>query len=246
MRTVRPAAEWVCDAACLPTVSIFSAKTPAGRDQQLPGIPTEHEVLHAPLQGPWPQDSQRLYVAMGCFWGAERMYWSLPGVISTAVGYMGGTVPNPTYREVCTASTGHTEAAQIVYDPATISPEQLLKVFWENHDPTTRNRQGNDVGPQYRSAIFWTTGEQEEAARTTSEAFQQVLTDHGHGTISTQMTSAESVGDFYYAEAEHQQYLHKHPGGYCNHGPNGLTCPVGVLRQDELPSQQSVLDSQER
>ncbi|MGB5952783.1 MAG: peptide-methionine (S)-S-oxide reductase MsrA [Ornithinimicrobium sp.] len=226
-------------------MSFFSAKTPNGRDQQLPGVPRHHEVLDAPLQGPWPAGAERLFVAMGCFWGAERMYWSLPGVISTAVGYMGGSVPNPTYREVCSATTGHTESAQIVYDPAVISAEQLLKVFWENHDPTTLNRQGNDRGPQYRSAIFWTNPEQEAAAKATSEAFQQVLTEHGHGAITTQMAPAEAVGQFYYAEAEHQQYLHKHPGGYCNHGPNGLTCPVGIVRQDELPSQASVLDAQE-
>lgn len=173
------------------------------------------------------------------------MFWSMPGVISTAVGYMGGTVRHPTYREVCSARSGHTETAQIVYDPEQVSPEELLKVFWENHDPTTPNRQGNDVGPQYRSAIFWTTPAQEAAARSTSEAFQQVLTEHGHGAISTQIESADVVGDFYYAEAEHQQYLYKHPGGYCNHGPNGLTCPVGIVRQDTLPSQESVLDSHE-
>ncbi|MGB3185449.1 MAG: peptide-methionine (S)-S-oxide reductase MsrA [Ornithinimicrobium sp.] len=226
-------------------MSLFSAKPPTGRTQQLPGIPTHHEVLDGPLQGPWPSGTERLYLAMGCFWGAERMFWSMPGVISTAVGYMGGSVSHPTYREVCSARTGHTETAQIVYDPAQISPEELLKVFWENHDPTTRNRQGNDVGPQYRSAIFWTTPAQQAAARATSEAFQQVLTEHGHGAISTQMESADVVGDFYYAEAEHQQYLHKHPGGYCNHGPNGLTCPVGIVRQDDLPSQESVLDAQD-
>ncbi len=179
---------------------------------------------------------------MGCFWGAERMYWSAPGVLSTAVGYMGGTTLNPTYREVCTGRSGHAEAAQIVYDPSVVSPEHLLKIFWENHDPTTANRQGNDLGTQYRSAIFWTTGAQERAAHTTREAFQEVLTEHGYGAITTQIEPADSVGEFYYAEAEHQQYLHKHPGGYCNHGPNGLTCPVGIIRQDELPSQASILD----
>ncbi len=206
------------------------------------GIPTHHEILPGPLQGPWPGGSEVLYVAMGCFWGAERMYWSVPGVLSTAVGYMGGTVSHPTYREVCTGRSGHTEAAQIVYDPTVVSPQELLKIFWENHDPTTANRQGNDVGTQYRSAIFWTTTAQEDAAQLTRDAFQEVLTQHHHGAISTQLASADSAGEFYYAEAEHQQYLHKHPGGYCNHGPNGLTCPVGIVRQDERPSQQSVVN----
>jgi len=177
---------------------------------------------------------------MGCFWGAERMYWSLPGVVSTAVGYMGGQMPNPTYRDVCTGRTGHTEAAQIVYDPEVITPAELLKVFWENHDPTTRNRQGNDIGTQYRSAIYWTTADQGEAAHATRAAFQDVLTEHGHGAITTELASVETAGEFFYAEAEHQQYLHKHPWGYCNHGPNGLTCPIGVLRQDELPAQRDV------
>lgn len=192
------------------------------------------------MQGPWGEGAAVLYVAMGCFWGAERMYWSIPGVISTAVGYMGGSTTHPTYRDVCTGRTGHAEAAQVVYDPAKVDPAELLKVFWENHDPTTANRQGNDVGTQYRSAIYWTSPEQEHAAHDTASAFQQVLSEHGHGTITTELAPAASVGEFYYAEAEHQQYLYKHPGGYCNHGPNGLTCPVGILRQDEVPSQQSV------
>lgn len=223
-------------------MGFFTPTPPTGRDTALVGIPTHHEILPGPLQGPWPGGSEVLYVAMGCFWGAERMYWSVPGVLSTAVGYMGGTVSHPTYREVCTGRSGHTEAAQIVYDPTVVSPQELLKIFWENHDPTTANRQGNDVGTQYRSAIFWTTTAQEDAAQLTRDAFQEVLTQHHHGAISTQLASADSAGEFYYAEAEHQQYLHKHPGGYCNHGPNGLTCPVGIVRQDERPSQQSVVN----
>ncbi len=225
-------------------MSFFSAKTPAGRDDPQAQTPLMHEVLKVPLRGPWGDNAQVLYVAMGCFWGAERMYWSTPGVLSTAVGYMGGSTPSPTYREVCTGRTGHTESAQIVYDPERVSPAELLKTFWENHDPTTRNRQGNDIGTQYRSAVYWTTPEQEQAARETSAAFQEVLRQHGHGAITTELASSTWAGEFYYAEAEHQQYLHKHPGGYCNHGPNGLTCPVGIVRQDELPSQQSVVDPQ--
>lgn len=213
-----------------------------GRPDPLPGIPERHDVLGSPLRGPWPEGTQVLTVAMGCFWGAERIFWQQPGVIATAVGYQGGFTPNPTYDETCTGRTGHTEAVLVAYDPQQTTPDQLLKAFWENHDPTTANRQGNDVGTQYRSAIYWTTPEQERAAYATRDAFQQVLTEHGNGEISTDLRPAEEAGPFYYAEDYHQQYLHKNPGGYCNHGPNGLTCPVGIVRQDELPSQQSVTD----
>ncbi|CCH77913.1 methionine sulfoxide reductase A [Nostocoides japonicum T1-X7] len=212
-----------------------------GRDHPVFSVPDTNEVLGTPLHGPWPEGSQVLYIAMGCFWGAERIMWRLPGVVSTAVGYMGGYTPNPTYEETCTARTGHTETVQVVYDPAAIDAEHILKAFWENHDSTTASRQGNDVGTQYRSAIFWTTPEQKAAAEATRDAFQQELDAHGFGRISTQIASADEVGPFWYAEGYHQQYLHKNPGGYCNHGPNGLTCPVGLLRQDQLPSQESVL-----
>lgn len=212
-----------------------------GRPDALPDIPTTHEVLGTPLHGPWSEHAEILYVGMGCFWGTERIFWRQPGVITTAAGYMGGVTPNPTYEETCTGRTGHAEAVMVVYDRSRIDPETLLKQFWENHDPTTQDRQGNDRGTQYRSAIYWTTAEQEAAALATHDAFQQVLTDHGHGQISTELAPASEVGPFYYAEGYHQQYLHKNPNGYCNHGPNGLTCPVGLLRQDELPSQQSVL-----
>ncbi|RNI22272.1 peptide-methionine (S)-S-oxide reductase MsrA [Flexivirga caeni] len=215
-----------------------------GRATPLPGIPTTHEVLGTPLQGPWPEGTQVLYVAMGCFWGTERIFWRLPGVVTTAAGYMGGYTPNPTYEETCTGRTGHTEAVLVAYDPAATDAEQLLKSFWENHDSITANRQGNDVGTQYRSAIYWTTPEQERAAVATRDAFQKVLHDNGFGEISTEIRPAAEAGLFYYAEAYHQQYLHKNPAGYCNHGPNGLTCPVGLLRQDQLPSQQSVLPPQ--
>ena len=219
---------------------LFSSTPPAGRSHPLPDIPTTHEVLGTPLHGPWDDGTEVLYVAMGCVWGAERLFWTVPGVVSTAAGYMGGQTPNPTYHETCTGRTGHTEAVLVAYDPARVTPEELLKVFWENHDSTTPNRQGNDIGTQYRSAVYWTTPAQRTAARTTAEAFQQVLTDHGFGTVTTEMKPAAEAGEFYYAEGYHQQYLHKNPGGYCNHGPNGLTCPVGVLRQDQLPSQQQI------
>ncbi|WP_018155020.1 peptide-methionine (S)-S-oxide reductase MsrA [Demetria terragena] len=214
-----------------------------GRAEPLPGIPVTHEVLGTPLHGPWPEGTQVLYVAMGCFWGAERIFWQRPGVVTTAVGYMGGFTQNPTYEETCSGRTGHTEAVLVAYDPKQTSPELLLKSFWENHDPTTLNRQGNDRGTQYRSAIYWSTAEQEKAANTTREAFQSVLNERNLGEIMTEVRSAEDAGEFFYAEDYHQQYLYKNPGGYCNHGPNGLTCPVGIARQDELPSQNSVLGS---
>ncbi len=223
------------------------ATTMVTPDQALPGhpepvfaVPTTHEVLGTPLQGPFPEGSKVLYVAMGCFWGAERIFWRQPGVISTAVGYMGGYSPNPTYEETCTGRTGHTEAVQVVYDPATTDVEHLLKAFWENHDPTQVNRQGNDIGSQYRGAIYWTDPADEAVVRASREAFNAVVREHGYGEITTELRPAADAGPFYYAEGYHQQYLHKNPGGYCNHGPNGMTCPVGIVRQDELPAQVEV------
>ncbi|PRY58141.1 peptide-methionine (S)-S-oxide reductase [Knoellia remsis] len=209
-----------------------------GRDTRPFTVPTTHEVLGTPLEGPWPEGTEVLYVAMGCFWGAERIFWKLPGVVTTAAGYMGGYTPNPTYEETCTGRTGHAETVLVAYDPTQTTPELLLKAFWENHDPTQGNRQGNDIGTAYRSAIFWTTPEQERAARATREAFQGEVTRVGGGEITTQLASADEVGPFYYAEDYHQQYLHKNPNGYCNHGPNGLTCPVGVAN---LPAQTDIV-----
>lgn len=218
------------------------------RDDALPGrsapdfqVPDNHTVLGSPLIGPWPKGSAMIYLAMGCFWGAERIFWRLPGVISTAAGYQGGFTPYPTYEEVCTGRTGHTEAVQVVFDPERIGTEQILKAFWENHDPTQGNRQGNDVGSQYRSAIYWTDDGDEALVRASRDAFNDVAAANGYPEITTELRSATDAGPFYYAEPYHQQYLDKNPGGYCNHGPNGMTCPVGVLRQDEVPSQQSVL-----
>lgn len=205
-------------------------------DRSVASPDDRHDVLDAPLV-PEGDDVAVLYVAMGCFWGAERLFWKLPGVLSTAVGYMGGAVEEPSYEAVCSGRTGHTETVRIAYDPQRISAAQLLKVFWENHDPTTANRQGNDVGTQYRSAIFWTTPEQEQAAMTTRDAFQKALHDAGRGEITTQTVPAAQAGPFWLAERYHQQYLSKNPGGYCNHGPNGVTCPVGVA---DLPAQTDV------
>jgi peptide-methionine (S)-S-oxide reductase len=207
-------------------------------DQALPGraepvyaVPSTHAVLGTPLRGPWPQGTEVLYVAMGCFWGVERIFWQLPGVVTTAAGYQGGYTPNPTYDETCTGRTGHTETVLVAYDPALTGPELLLKAFWENHDPTQGYRQGNDRGTQYRSALYWTTDAQKAAVEATAAAFQVELTKYRMGAITTEMRPAADAGTFWYAEDHHQQYLFKNPNGYCNHGPNGLTCPVGILPQ---------------
>jgi peptide-methionine (S)-S-oxide reductase len=200
-----------------------------GRDTPLP-VADRHTVLGTPLTGPWPAGAQVAVFAMGCFWGAERMFWQLPGVLSTSVGYAGGSTPNPTYEEVCSGRTGHTEVVQVVYDPAVVSYQQLLKVFWENHDPTQGMRQGNDVGTQYRSAIYTTTDEQLPAAQASREAFAPVVARTGYGEITTEIGKLDH---FYYAEDYHQQYLQKNPGGYCNIGPNGMTCPVGIASTNQ-------------
>ncbi|MEV6924713.1 peptide-methionine (S)-S-oxide reductase MsrA [Dactylosporangium sp. NPDC051485] len=199
-----------------------------GRDTEMP-VAAKHTVLGTPLRGPWPAGLEVAYFGMGCFWGAERIFWRIPGVYSTAVGYQGGFTRNPTYEETCSGRTGHTEAVQVVYDPAKVSYETLLKAFWENHDPTQGMRQGNDIGTQYRSAIYTTTPAQAATAAGSSDAFAPVVRAAGHGEITTEITPA---GPFYYAEDYHQQYLSnsKNPGGYCNHGPNGMTCPIGVAR----------------
>jgi peptide-methionine (S)-S-oxide reductase len=195
-----------------------------GRDRSIP-VTDRHVVLGTPLTGPWPEGHEVIHFAMGCFWGAERIFWQTPGVHSTAVGYMGGWTPNPTYEETCTAQTGHTETVQVVYDPSAVDLDVLLKAFWENHDPTTPNRQGNDVGTQYRSAIYPTTEAQMAVVLDSRDRYQRALTEAGHGTIVTEIVMADQAGDgvFYYAEDYHQGYLHKNPGGYCNHG----FCQVG-------------------
>lgn len=183
-------------------------------------VPGTHVVLGTPISGPVPAGDEVIYFAMGCFWGSERIFWQTDGVYTTAAGYMGGWTPHPTYDETCTSRTGHTESVKVVYDPAKVSVEALLAEFWENHDPTTANRQGGDVGTQYRSAIFTTTEAQLAAARASRDTYQAQLADKGFGTISTQIDTAADAGDgtFYYAEEYHQGYLHTNPGGYCNHG----------------------------
>jgi len=198
-----------------------------GRSVPLP-VPARHEVLGTPLQGPWPNDSQLAYFAMGCFWGAERIFWQLPGVVTTAAGYTGGITPNPTYQETCTGLTGHAEAVMVVFDPQQLGFETLLKAFWENHDPTQRNGQGNDHGTQYRTAIYPTTEAQLTAALGSASRYQAALTGAGYGEITTEIRPFADAGPWYYAEDYHQQYLHKNPRGYCNHG----FCQVGYDRQE--------------
>ncbi|HXD53953.1 MAG TPA: peptide-methionine (S)-S-oxide reductase MsrA [Solirubrobacteraceae bacterium] len=195
-----------------------------GRDTEMP-VPERHAVLGTPLRPPFPDGIETAIFGMGCFWGAERGFWELPGVYTTAVGYAGGFTPNPTYEETCSGSTGHTEAVLVAYDPAKITYEELLRQFWEGHDPTQGMRQGNDVGTQYRSAIYWTDESQRAAAEASRDAYAQKLKAEGYGEITTEIAKA---GPFYYAEDYHQQYLHKNPGGYCGLGGTGVSCPIGV------------------
>jgi peptide-methionine (S)-S-oxide reductase len=198
----------------------------AGRTDQAMPVPDSHTVLGHPLVGPWPEGFQIAVFAMGCFWGAERIFWRVPGVWSTFVGYAGGYTPNPTYEEVCSGQTGHTEAVGVVFDPSVVSFEQLLATFWEGHDPTQGMRQGNDVGTQYRSAIYLTDESQRSAVESTRATFQERLRAAGYGDITTEVAP---LGDFYYAEPYHQQYLDKNPNGYCGIGGTGVSCPVGLV-----------------
>ena len=198
-----------------------------GRDRRPFSVPSTHAVLGTPLEGPWPEGFEVAYFALGCFWGAERLFWQLPGVHSTAVGYQGGFTPNPTYEETCTGRTGHTEAVQVVYDPSKTSYAALAKVFWEGHDPTQGFRQGNDMGTQYRSAAYWTTEGQHEALEATRATFQVELKRSGYGEITTETGPAPV---FYYAEDYHQQYLAKNPDGYCGLGGLGVSCPIGLAK----------------
>ena len=195
-----------------------------GRDEAM-RVPERHVVLGTALRPPFPEGLEQAVFALGCFWGAERKFWELDGVFTTAVGYAGGFTPNPTYEETCSGRTGHTEAVLVVFDPAKVSYETLLRVFWESHDPTQGMRQGNDVGSQYRSAIYTTTPEQAAAAAASKEMFQEALSARGYGAVTTEIGPA---GPFYYAEGYHQQYLAKNPNGYCGLGGTGVSCPVGL------------------
>jgi peptide-methionine (S)-S-oxide reductase len=195
-----------------------------GRTDQTMTVPETHFVNGHPLQGPWPEGMKTAVFGLGCFWGAEKMFWQLPGVYSTVAGYAGGYTRNPTYEEVCSGRTGHAEVVLVVYDPAVISFEQLLKSFWEDHDPSQGMRQGNDVGTQYRSAIYYTDDEQREAAEATRKTFGDALQAAGYGEITTEIAP---LGAFYYAEPYHQQYLAKNPGGYCPLHATGVSCSIG-------------------
>jgi peptide-methionine (S)-S-oxide reductase len=190
-------------------------------------IAEQHFVNGAPLVGPWPAHCDTLVVGMGCFWGAERKFWQAPGVYSTAVGYAGGAKPDPTYKEVCSGRTGHAEVVLVVFDRAKTSLEAMLRVFWENHDPTQGNRQGNDIGTQYRSAIYLANDAQREAAERSRDVFQAELTKARYGAITTEIAP---LREFHYAEDYHQQYLGKNPNGYCGLGGTGVSCPVGMAR----------------
>ncbi len=195
----------------------------AGREDYLFPIPDTHEVLGNPIKPPFPDDLETAIFALGCFWGAERLFWKVPGVWSTAVGYAGGYTPHPTYREACSGRTGHAEAVLVVFDPTKVTYAELLKTFFEEHNPTQGMRQGNDVGSQYRSAIYYTTEEQEQMALATAENYNQALEKAHRGSVTTEIAPA---GPFYYAEDYHQQYLHKVPNGYCGLKGTGVTCAV--------------------
>jgi peptide-methionine (S)-S-oxide reductase len=195
-----------------------------GRAERM-AVPAKHHVLGTPLEPPFPENVATAVFAMGCFWGAERVFWEAPGVYTTAVGYAGGFTPNPTYEEVCSGSTGHAEVVLVAFDTTKTSYEEMLKLFWENHDPTQGMRQGNDVGTQYRSAIYYADEQQREAAEKSKRAYADRLMQAGYGEITTEIAPA---GEFYYAEDYHQQYLSKVPNGYCGIGGTGVSCPVGL------------------
>ena len=206
-------------------VMVGEAEALPGRTKETMPVPEAHFVNGNRLVPPWPASMQTAVFGLGCFWGAERKFWQTPGVHSTAVGYAGGYTPNPTYEEVCSGRTGHTEVVLVVFDPAQVSYASLLGVFWESHDPTQGMRQGNDIGTQYRSAVYVADDAQRAAATATREAYQRALTAAGHGTITTEIAD---LGAFYYAEPYHQQYLGKNPDGYCGIGGTGVSCPTGI------------------
>jgi peptide-methionine (S)-S-oxide reductase len=205
-----------------------------GRSERMT-VAARHAVLGTAMEPPFPSGMQIATFAMGCFWGAEKKYWEVPGVYSTMVGYAAGFTPNPTYREVCTGKTGHAEVVRVVFDPSRVSYDELLRLFWENHDPTQGMRQGNDVGTQYRSGIYPSTDEQRTAAEASRDAYAKKLAEAGFGSVTTEIRPEIAPGitpgvQFFYAEDYHQQYLHKNPDGYCGIGGTGVTCPIGVIK----------------
>ena len=215
------------------TSMVEAAHALPGRERPME-VGERHTVLGTTLEPPFPEGIEQTIFGMGCFWGAERIFWEAPGVYTTAVGYAGGITPNPTYEEVCSGRTGHAEVVLVAFDPTTTSYEEMLRLFWEGHDPTQGMRQGNDVGTQYRSIILWRDEAQHEAAVASLEAYQRVLDASGHGRITTEIEPADATQGgraypFYYAEDHHQQYLAKNPGGYCGLGGTGVACPVGLV-----------------
>jgi len=206
------------------TSMVDPASALPGREAEIP-VADRHAVLGTPMKPPFPEGMEQVIVGMGCFWGAERIFWQATGVYTTAVGYAGGSTKNPTYEEVCSGRTGHTEAVLVVFDPAEISLDEILRLFWEGHDPTQGMRQGNDVGTQYRSAIYASDDQHRVAAEQSRDAYAARLSTAGHGAVTTEIADA---GPFYYAEDAHQQYLHKNPWGYCGLGGTGVSCPVGL------------------
>jgi len=212
------------------TTMVTAEEALPGRSATMP-VPDHHEVLGGPLRPPYPAGTEVAEFALGCFWGAEKMFWQIQGVVTTAVGYEGGFTPNPTYEEVCSGRTGHAESVRVVFDPAKVSYTDLLKAFWESHNPTQGMRQGNDVGSQYRSVIFYNSPAQKAAAEESRTAYQKKLSEAGYGEITTEIVSA---GEFYFAEDYHQQYLSdaKNPHGYCPDHGTGVSCPIGVVSAD--------------
>ncbi len=204
---------------------LISADEALGGRQDSMAVPERHAVLDTPMRPPFPDGTEQAVFGMGCFWGAERKFWEIGGVFTTAVGYAGGFTPNPTYEETCSGRTGHTEAVLVVFHPEQVSYEELLRIFWESHDPTQGMRQGNDVGTQYRSAIYAFSPAQLAAAEASRDVYQRLLTEAGHGRITTEIRENRT---FFYAEGYHQQYLAKNPGGYCGIGGTGVSCPVGL------------------
>lgn len=201
-----------------------AAEALPGRPDPIPTAQT-HFVTGAPLKGPYPEGAETALFGLGCFWGAERKFWEIPGVLVTAVGYAGGHTPNPSYEEVCSGRTGHTEAVLVIFDPRQVSFDQLLKTFWESHNPTQGMRQGNDVGTQYRSGIYYSSEDQKQAAEASKAAYDEALRGNGMGPITTEI---EAAPKFYFAEDYHQQYLAKNPAGYCGLGGTGVSCPIGT------------------
>ena len=206
------------------TKQVTPAEALPGRAGRMPA-PARHDVLGTPLEPPFPGGLEQAVFGLGCFWGAERIFWEAPGVYTTAVGYAGGYTPNPTYQEVCSGRTGHAEVVMVVFDPAKTNYDELLRLFWEGHDPTQGNRQGNDIGTQYRSAMLYTSEAQRDAAERSRAMYEERLREGGFGPITTEIAP---LGDFYYAEDYHQQYLAKNPNGYCGLGGTGVSCPVGL------------------